>query len=271
MSVILTLILLHLPHMRLVKMQKLMLRHKLFIGQRKMLIKHCHQYHGITHNIRKVSVLDIAFFKPIFETKELIFQNYKNIEAATYKNKLYITTGTRFVVVELIDNELLAHPVMPYLINPNEEINIGLNYLSPYPEIARLTALNQAATSIFGIFVNKTILGRYILEPQMTFAGNETYEDYYFKWEKQVDGKWYIIYTYKDNLMTEVVSNPDGSTTKKTIKRNLSIINVDDADKVIYRVTFAKSFKTLTDMNTLLTTFEEEDVIKYNLVLSLAE
>ncbi len=222
----------------------------------------------ITHNIRKVSVLDTAFFKPIFETKELIFQNYRNVEAATYKNKLYITTGTRFVVVELIDNELIAQPVIPYLINANEEINIGLNYLSPYPEIAKLTALNQAATAIFGIFVNKTILGRYVLEPQMTFAGNETYQDYYFKWEKQVDGKWYIIYTYKDNLMTEVVLNPDESNTERTVKRNLSIIEVDDADTVIYRVTFAKSFKTFTDIDTLITTFEETDVIRYNLALS---
>jgi hypothetical protein len=225
----------------------------------------------IPHNLRKISVLDTTFFKPIFETKELIFQNYRNIEAATYNNKLYITTGTRFVEVQLIDNMLVAQPVVPYLVNPNEQINIGLNYMSPYPEVAKLTAFNQAATSLFGIFVNKTILGRFILEPQMTFAGNETYSDYYFKWEKQVDGQWYVIYTYKDNLINQTIVNEDNTTSEVLVKRSLAIIEVDDADKTIYRVSFAKSFRTNTDMDTLVTSFEEEDVIKYNKILSQAQ
>ena len=153
------------------------------------------------------------------EKKELIFQNHDNIEAATYNNKLYITTGTRFIVVELLSNKLVAHTVMPYMCNTSEIINIGYNYLSPYPELCRSTQYNQAITSIGGLLVNKSIYGRYTLTPQMTFAQGETEHDYYFKWEKKVGDEWLTVYSYKDNeLSTSVVNykkDPKGDFIQK--------------------------------------------------------
>ena len=206
------------------------------------------------------------------EKRELLFQNHDNIEAATYNNKMYITTGTRFVVVELLSNDLIARVVEPYSCNTEEISNIGYNYLSPYPELCRSTKYNQAITSIGGILAIKSIGGRYILTPQMNFAQGETENDYYFKWEKKVGDEWFTIHSYKDNVYETntftYVEDPEGlyalidgtyieyTTSLGEVKRynkvdagtiqtkvNLFTIEVDDADKYQYRVSFAKSFE----------------------------
>jgi len=220
----------------------------------------------VSHTIRKLDLQDDKYFIKIYDNKELIFQNYRNIEAATFDNKLYIPTGTRFIEVKLVDNVLIASPVQPYMVGSGEYTSIGPNYLSPYPEMARVTMFDQTITSIVSILVNKTILGRYLLEPQMTFAPGESHTDYYYKWEKQIDGTWFTIYSFKDNVITEERALEDGTTETVTFKRDLSIIDVDDADTALYRVTFAKSFKTTTDMSTLVTTYDEEEIYKFNQV-----
>jgi hypothetical protein len=256
------------------------------------------------------------------EKQELIFQNHDPIEAATYNNKLYITTGTRFVQVELLSNELFATVIQPHFCNTSEISNIGYNYLSPYPELCRATQYNQVITSIGGILANKNIYGRYTLTPQMNFAQGETENDYYFKWEKKIGDEWGVVHSYKDNILSSVdinfiedkegeyilvdddyikiqnsfegftlytkiegtenyVPDPNGtyiqiyneslkknsyyelayiqninyniddSTTrykkiegnKRSTKLNLFEIEVNDADKYLYRVSFAKSFE----------------------------
>lgn len=213
----------------------------------------------------------------LIEKKELLFQNHDNIEAATYDNKMYITTGTRFVVVELVTNELIAHVVSPYSCNTEEITNIGYNYLSPYPELCRSTRYNQAITSIGGLIAVKNLYGRYTLTPQMNFASSETEQDYYFKWEKKIGDEWYTLYSYKDNTYTtynyKYVEDADGlyalvdgeyieytesmgvvqrysrEADKATLnKLNLFTIEVDDADQYQYRVSFAKSFEQPLDL-----------------------
>lgn len=217
------------------------------------------------------------------EKQELVFQNHDSIEAATYNNKMYLATGTRFTVIELVNNELVASVITPYQLNTSEVTNIGYNYLSPYPELCRTTQYDQAITSIGGLLAIKNMYGRYTLTPQMNFAQGETENDYYFKWEKKVNDEWITIYSYKDNVYTEYltsyvldsngnyilrgdeyvsIDSIEGyedddlmlryskviSGTKQS-KINLFTIEVDDADQYQYRVSFAKSFEQDSELS----------------------
>lgn len=181
------------------------------------------------------------------DKKELVFQNNRKFEAATYNNKLYLATGTRFTVVELASNKLIAYVILPYICNTTEITNIGYNHLSPYPEFCRETKYNQAITSIGGLLVTKSIYGRYTLIPQMTFAQGETEEDYYFKWEKCINNEWVVIHSYQDNVHT---LTENGELVYKKV--NLFTIEVSDADKYLYRVSFAKSFEKTPDTDTAI-------------------
>lgn len=191
--------------------------------------------------------------KEYYTEQELVFQNYRKIEASTYDNKLYIATGTRFVEVELVTNKLQAKTVMPRLINNTEFVKIGLNNMSPYPEIARQTAYRQAITSIDIVQVTKTEGGLYKLEPMMLFHGNETEEDYYFKWEKLVDNEWFVIHSFKDNLR-------EVEDTKEKI--NLYSIEVTDANQYRYRCSFTKEFESVIDPETDEEHIREIDIKK---------
>lgn len=220
----------------------------------------------------KVVAATDAKWIQLTEKRELIFQNHDNIEAATYNNKMYITTGTRFVVVEIVTNELVAHTVEPYSCNTEEITNIGYNYLSPYPELCRSTRYDQVITSIGGVLAIKNIYGRYTLVPQMNFAQGETENDYYFKWEKKIGDEWYTVHSYKDNTYRSYnyiyIEDADGlyvlidgkytlydetmgivqryskqATGYSLAKLKLFTIEVADADKYQYRVSFAKSFE----------------------------
>lgn len=193
----------------------------------------------------------------LYLTKELILQNYLPVEAATFDNKMYIATGTRFIELKIHDNNLTANVVEPYKINSSEFTYIGDNYLSPYPELCRTTTYNQAITSISTVLSIEQQTGNYLLQPIMTFAGNETENDYYFKWEKCVDGVWVTIVSYKDNIFKD--SNGD------EIKLNYYTLQVTDADKYQYRVSFAKAFETPVDMieswDFYHGTYEEGDIV----------
>lgn len=202
------------------------------------------------------------------ERQDLIFQNYLPVEAATYKNKLYIATGTRFIQIEIADNNLQASIVTPYFCNNSEIVNIGYNFLSPYPELCTTTQYNQAITSITGLLAIKQQDGNYILTPRMNFANNETEKDYYFKWEKLINSEWKTIISYKDNLIDTTDYLPDDNgeyyfnevdklyelitddsftgirynKINSTIKKECFTLSVNDADIYQYRVSFAKSF-----------------------------
>lgn len=183
-------------------------------------------------------IAEVGSWQQLAIKRELIFQNSSNIEASTYNNKLYITTGTRFIVVELSENKLLARVIQPYQSTTEEIINLGYNYLSPYPELCRKTMYNQVITSIGGVLAIKNKSGQYTLTPQMNFAQGETEFDYCFKWEKRLDKEWIVIHSYKDNYFT---------VNDTQIKNNYYTITVPDADKYQYRVSFAKSFEKAPD------------------------
>lgn len=200
-------------------------------------IKVCIQSHSTYEN--NASFLNTQIWTPLQPNKELIFQNYLSIEAATYNNKLYITTGTRFVVVELLYNNLEASVVTPYACSMEEITNIGYNFLSPYPELACQTRYDQAITSIGSLLVIPQSNGLFKLQPVMNFARNTSERDYYFKWEKKIDTDWVTIYSYKDNVYTTL----DSSNNLIQEKLDLYTIEVDDADRFQYRVSFAKSFE----------------------------
>lgn len=212
-----------------------------------------------------------GYFTKLVEKHYLIFQNSSPIEAATYNNKLYITTGTRFICVELVANDLVAHTVEPYLCSTEEIKNIGYNYLSPYPQLCQSSRYDQVITSIGNVLAIKKYGGLYELTPQMNFAQGETEADYCFKWEKKIGAEWYTLYSFQDNYYPDVVydwvKDPKGKYAyindlyvlyedsmgevdryKQLIdtvqqKRNLFTIEVDDADRYQYRVSFAKSFE----------------------------
>jgi len=211
--------------------------------------------------------------------EELIFQNQNKVEGATYNNRLYLATGTRFVEVYL-DNkgELQAQVVHSYLPNISENLLIGPNYYSPYPEYARATLFNQAITKIDLIlttaitekdFVQQgssssvTAEGivtftpsfkpveknKFILEPIMTFANVEKPDDYYFKWEKKVNNVWKTVIAFKDNEFEGV---------------SYFNLKVEDANLFQYRVTFAKAFKSEVNLQTNTATPLYENIIRVN-------
>ena len=186
---------------------------------------------------------------------ELVFQNSREIEAATYDNKLYITTGTRFIVIELIENNLFAHPVRPYLINNEEFVNIGENHLSPFPELARRIQFNTVVTSLGGVIVNRAALGAYVLTPLMNFQGNKTRRDYLFRWEKFINGNWHVIVSFKDNFNTD-----NEGVTRKVDRFELE---VDDADRFEYRVTMAEMLKEKYSEDIEEYMFEEETLMRF--------
>ena len=175
------------------------------------------------------------YFKKPKVYNELIFQNTRKIEAVTYNNKLYIATGTRIIEVYLFANKLIARPISPYICNNTEITQIGFNYLSPYPEYCRQTQYNTVTTSITNILAIKNIYGSYTLTPQMTFQVGETEKDYYYRWEKKIGNNWYVIRTFESQT---------ASTSEDAMSKSYSI-EVRDADRYQYRVTFAKNFDAI--------------------------
>lgn len=181
-------------------------------------------------------------WKALDETKNLIFQNYRKIEAATFNNKLYIATGTRFIEISLHYNKLIAQPVSPHICNNTEISLIGYNYMSPYPELCRGTQTNTVTTSIGGLIVRKSKDSSYILEPQMTLQMGETEKEYLYRWEKKINNQWFVIHTFKSQDPNSWIDTKEDSTSVEIIPP-ITSLKVYDADKYQYRVTFAKSFE----------------------------
>lgn len=178
-----------------------------------------------------------AFWKPLDEAKRLIFQNYRKVEAATFNNKLYIATGTRFIEIALQNNRLVAYPVQPHICNNSEITLIGYNYMSPYPELCRGTQQNTTTTSIGGLIARKNKDGSFILEPQMNFQTGDTSQDYLYRWEKKINNQWYVIHTFKSQ------DPANWSIDEDTHVPPLVSLKVYDANKYQYRVTFAQNFE----------------------------
>ncbi len=165
---------------------------------------------------------------------ELIFQNKYKIEGTTFQNCLYLATGTRFIKIFTDNYSVKATIVEPYMCNGSEIQNIGYNYLSPYPELCVTSQYSSASTSINRISVHKNIYGRFKLTPIMTFKGDSDKTHFLYRWEKCVNGIWYVLHSYKDNLAKDPGYYYE--------------ILVDDADKYLYRVTYADVFELPTTL-----------------------
>jgi hypothetical protein len=199
---------------------------------------------------------------------ELIFQNYQNIEGATYNNTLYLATGTRLVEVYPDSNgKLLAFVLTPKLLNSIVLSNIGFNYVSPYPELCMETETNQAITSIGAViplYSNLNGVKEFVLKPIMTIAANEELQEYYFRWEKFKDGRWVTVKRFKDNFYSTL--SKDGNVYKeKTYKLDFSYLIVNDADEFKYRVSFSKSFEIKqTPTSNIQTEYVSEELFDLN-------
>ncbi len=176
------------------------------------------------------------YWKPLEEETELIFQNYRKIEAATFNNKLYIATGTRFIEVKLSYNKLVAEPVTPYVCNNTEVNTIGFNFLSPYPELCRGTQENAVITSIGALLALQNRDGSYTLTPQMNFQIGDNPNDYLYRWEKKINNQWYVIHTFKSQ-------DPQAWSEGDLHLLPVTTLKVYDANLYQYRVTFAKNFE----------------------------
>lgn len=199
---------------------------------------------------------------------ELIFQNYQNVEGATSNNVLYLATGTRIVEIYPDDNgKLLAFVMEPKLLNSIVLKTIGFNYVSPFPELCLETENNQVITSIgalIPLYSNIDGTKEFILKPIMTIAANEDLEEYYFRWEKFVNGRWVVIKRFEDNFFTTL--EKVGTTFEpREYKIDLSFLVVKDADEFKYRVTFAKSFEiTRNPTSENITSYTAEELISLN-------
>lgn len=127
----------------------------------------------------------------------LIFQNFKDIEAAPYQNKLYIATGTRFIEVVAGHEfgELIARVIQIYEPSSQENKLVGFNILSPYPSLLTRSSSDGAAVpTIDGIKIkiNLDDPETCSIEAIMSYPAGRNSEEFKFKWQykKQGDRSW---------------------------------------------------------------------------------
>ena len=216
---------------------------------------------GLSKNISNLIKHDgyYDYYDEDKEIKELIFQNHRSVQAASLNDKLYIATGTRIVEVYFDTNELHAHVIVPYVINSTEYVKIGENYLSPYPELCIDSNNNSVTTNSYNGFlkVERLIGGSYSLHPIMNFVAGENYEDYYYRWEKFIDGQWYTIITFKSQDVS--IYNKTNPSEKLNDYHPYNI-TVKDADRFKYRCTFCKTFEKQTG---IIQEFDKESSYTY--------
>jgi len=181
--------------------------------------------------------------------KTLIFQNKYKIEAIQYKNKLFITTGTRFVEIsEMYTGQLTANIVSPYKPSGIEYTNIGPNLLSYVPPLhlnPSTTAVKTAISAVIPVLLSG---GSFVkIQAIMSYQSGETAKDYSFKWERTSDGVNYepVMITNNANIPTECLFKNDVSLGVDSF-----IVPVTEAATYKYRCTFAKSFKQNYDPTT---------------------
>ena len=177
----------------------------------------------------------------------LVFQNYRPIECASINNNLIVATGTRLVEIYPSNNYLKAKPITPYLINNSELLNIGVNYLSPYPELAIASQKDTVSTQVYSVKVEKLRGGMFKLSPILSVAQGDSLSSYKFRWEKLINGVWYCVKTFKSQF-PQYLANTDGSLNiLRTDNLNYEL-EVSDADIYQYRVTMAKYFDMPIDL-----------------------
>jgi hypothetical protein len=180
------------------------------------------------------------------ETESFLrFQNTLEIEALSYNDRLYITTGTRFVVVYLGTNNILkAEVVYPYEPNGIEYVNIGPNLLSAFPEYhVKLQELNGVKTQIHFVRAVAVGINEVEYEAVMTFEQGKSAKDYLFKWEYiTADNSIYPVTIDSKKYIYNSVILDDGRFTRGLTKITLSL---QDIDNIIVRCSFAEEFKEI--------------------------
>jgi hypothetical protein len=172
----------------------------------------------------------------------LILQNYRLVEGAVKDNELYIATGTRYIkMFEVLENNepvMKAQIVAPFLTRAWDYINIGANYLSPFPELL-ITSDNEVGfTELAGIrTLNHTILAA---EESTPFQAIVNYEigfdksNYYFRWSyNKNDTGWVLIQTWTKGAESITLTHPESPAFAAE-------------DKVLIKVEFADIFKDIT-------------------------
>jgi hypothetical protein len=227
----------------------------------------CIRQHYVRNNN---NITDSSDFENIEKPlAEFTYQNQNNIEGSTYKNILYLATGTRIVEVYINENNLLVARVMlPKLIDAYVAKEVGLNQLSPFPENCLSTFEDQVITSVSNVVVYHRIINdenSFELKPILTLAAGDNINDYYFRWEKLINGVWYVVKRFRDNFANVFVYDENGIIVPFKEKFNSSYLIVDDADQYQYRVTIAKSFSIIeSPTETTEIVYELESLKTYN-------
>ena len=181
------------------------------------------------------------------EQKLLRFQNTREIEAIAYNDRLYITTGTRFVVVYLTtENTLRAQVVEPYEPNGIEYVDIGPNLLSPFPNYhVKAQELEGVKTQIHFVRAIGLSENQVEYEAIMTFEQGKSANDYIFKWEYVDTNNTIIpIESNGNKLIYNSVITTSGRLTRGATKIVTTFQNPDD---IIIRCSFAEEFKEKTN------------------------
>jgi hypothetical protein len=230
-----------------------------FVSNNVLKVYRCIKGHFLKNN---VNVIDNENFIKVFrEPSKFVFQNRYNIEGATYKNFFYLTTGTRIVEVYIDErNVLVARVMLPKAIDSYVATEIGLNQLSPFPEQCLESFLDQAITGVNTVTVlHKKERGKnvFVLKPIMTIAQGDNINDYFFRWEKLVNGEWLTVIRFKDNYASTYIGDA------LSIERyNYTTLTVDDAYLYQYRVTIAKTFAILESPTETTETIYEFETLK---------
>ena len=196
------------------------------------------------------------------------FQNLKTIEAAQYRNELFITTGTKLISCRFIKDDsgtrsIVAQEVDTYAYVPNtkEFLYGGANILnSEKPDIVLDTQGNTTAFSV-DIFrtdpIRPYVDNDTTIKAYVTTALNKTIADYEFRWEyKESDSDDAFIegrdYTAGD--LGRVYNFETETSTKYTFKCIMREISTTDPtnEKLLTNIEF-----TEIDENTETNTAEE--------------
>lgn len=198
--------------------------------------------------------------------KTVIFQNKYKVEAIQYKNKLYMTTGTRFIEIsEMYVGELTARVVEPYRPNGIEYNSIGPNLLSYVPSLHINPNSVGVKTTISAVIPELLTGGNFVkIQAIMTYQQGETARDYYFKWERTSDGI---------NYEPIMVNNAGGVSVYCLFKNDVSlgrdsfVVSEEEAKTYKYRCTFGKSFKQKYDPETKETSWMYDETEYQDLII----
>lgn len=178
-----------------------------------------------------------AILRPGME--RLVLQNYKKVQGAAFDNKMYLATGTRYLVLEEVemDGEVMleASVVEPRKVNAFHYEEVGGNYLSPFPSQYVKSSYRMKTSMISFIHCNEHTLHLRELvnaDHQTYYKGSATFKallhyiqgtdanDYNFRWEYKLypngdeseDHTWVRMNNIKDGLgmNTTTLSVDDG-------------------------------------------------------------